>query len=197
MVSFGVFRRAVRDRGYRTVIGGPRGPVPVTPIATFRKAICNFHQLGADAARAGVSLTSDYWRTNARGKTLARNYADSLDRYFALDAADGRASYDAGVRQAVNIAGETLNVYIDALVYHGAQHTARVVLWDVPIPSEEEAATMAAPIIEALEAAVGEDRTHSVEFWHLRSGKVFVMGKAMAQARAADAADAVKRAAGL
>jgi hypothetical protein len=67
----------------------------------------------------------------------------------------------------------------------------------VPIPSEEEAATMAAPIIEALEAAVGEDRAHSVEFWHLRSGKVFVMGKAMAQARAADAADAVKRAAGL
>lgn len=197
MVSFGVFRRAVLDRGYRTIRGDPRGPVPVTPITTFRKAICTFHQLGADAARAGIALTSDYWRTNARGKTLARNYTDSLDRYFALDAADGRGSYDAGVKQAVSIAGQTLSVYIDALVYHGAQHTARVVLWDVPIPSEVEAATMAAPIIEALEAAVGEDRAHSVEFWHLRSGKVFVIGRGMAQARAADAADAVRRAAGL
>lgn len=196
MVSFGLFRRAVRDPGYRVAPGGPKGPVPVTPIATFRKAVCTFHQLGADAARSGISLKADYWRKNARGKTVARIYGESLERYFALDATDGRASYDAGVRQAVPIGGETLNVYIDALVYRGARHTARIVLWDVPIPSEEEAATMAAPLMQALETAVGKDRAHSVEFWHLRSGKVFTIRKAMAQARAADAADALRRAAG-
>lgn len=197
MISFGLFRRAVRDPNYRTTRGAPNGPVPVTPNSTFRKAICNYHDIDADAARSGISLTADYWRNNARGKTLARNYRDSLERYFALDAADGRASYDAGVKQAVTIDGQQMNVYIDALVYRGAQHTARVVLWDVPMPTEEEAATMAAPVMKALEAAVGEDRAFSIEFWHLRSGKVFVIGKVMAQARASAAADAVRRAAGI
>lgn len=197
MVSFGIFRRAVRDRGYRTVPGGPKGPPPVTPIGTFRKAICNFHNQGADAARGGVSLKADYWRKDARGKTLARNYGESLERYIKLDAADGRGSYDVGVKQTVVVGGEPLSVYIDALVYRGAQHTARVALWDVPIPTETEAATMAAPIIEALATAVGDDRAHSVEFWHLRSGKVFAIDKAMARAQAPDAADAVRRAAGI
>ena len=97
----------------------------------------------------------------------------------------------------MTIDGEQINVYIDALVYRGAQHTARVVLWDVPVPTEEEAATMAAPVMQALEAAVGEDRAYSIEFWHLRSGKVFVTDKVMAQARAGAAADAVRRAAGI
>jgi hypothetical protein len=197
MVSFGLFRLAVRDKSYRAAPDGPSGPPPITPITTFRKAICNFHHSGRDAARGGISLTADYWRNDARGKTLARNYGLSLERYFSLDAADGRASYDAGVREAVTIASEMLGVYIDALVYHGTQHTARIALWDVPVPTDDEAATMAAPVMEVLKAAVGEDRAHSVELWHLRTGKIFTIDKAAAQAKAPDAADALRRAAGV
>lgn len=196
MVAFGLFRRAVRDPGYRTNLNAPPGSVPVTPNSTFRRAICTYHDVDADAARAGIRLTADYWTKVPRGKTLARNYRQSLERYFTLDAADGRASYDTGVKQPITIAGEEMTVYIDALVTRGAQHTARVVLWDVPLPSEIEAATMGAPVMQALEAAVGEDRAHSVEFWHLRSGTVLALDKPMAHGRAGAAADAVRRAAG-
>jgi hypothetical protein len=76
---------------------------------------------------------------------------------MSLDAADGRRTYDAGVRRPMAIGAEILSIYIDALVYSGAAHTARIALWDVPEPSRAQAAIMASPIITALETQVGED----------------------------------------
>ncbi len=195
-VSFGLFRKAVREPGFRTV-PGPATNVPIVPIGTFRRAICTYHQSGRAAAIGGISLPSSYWRTDPRGKTLAENYRRSLDTYIALDLADGRPSYDVGVRQPATIAGEVLNVYMDALVYAVAEHTARIALWDVPRPSATEAAVMASPIITALEKEVGELRAHRVAFWHLRSGTVIEVSAADAHAQAGAAADAVRRAAGV
>jgi hypothetical protein len=197
MVSFALFRRAVREPGYRTVPGsGPSSP-PITPIGTFRKAICSYHQSGQQAALDGILLKADYWRRDPRGKSLARNYRSSLETYFKLDAADGRPTYDVGVKQPVTVSGEILTVYMDALVYRLASHSARIALWDVPQPSAVEAAVMASPVIDALEKAVGEDRAQSVAFWHLRSGTVIEVDSATARAKAALAADAVGRAAGV
>jgi len=195
-VSFGVFRRAVREPGFRTV-PGPATSSPIVPIGTFRRAICTYHQSGRAAAIAGLSLPSAYWRTDPRGKTLAANYRRSLDTYISLDVADGRRTYDVGVKEPVTISGEVLNVYMDALVYAAAAHTARIALWDVPQPSPTEAEVMASPIISALEKEVGDERAHSVAFWHLRSGKVIEVSAADAHAQAAAAADAIRRAAGV
>ena len=195
-VPFSLFRKAVREPSFR-MVPGPVANVPIVPIGTFRKAICTYHLSGRDAAIAGISLPSAYWRTNARGKTLAENYRRSLDTYIALDLADGRPSYDVGVKQRARIDREVLNVYIDALVYAMAEHTARVALWDVPQPSATEAAVMASPIVIALESEVGEARAHSVAFWHLRSGTVVEVSTAHAHAQAGAAADAVRRAAGI
>ena len=194
-VPFSLFRRAVREPGFR-LVPGPATSAPIVPIGTFRKAICTYHLSGRAAAIAGISLPSSYWRTNSRGKTLAKNYRRSLDTYFALDFADGRPSYDVGVRQSARIGTEVLNVYIDALVYAVAEHTARIALWDVPQPSVSEAAIMASPIAIALEKEVGEARAHSVAFWHLRSGTVIEVSAADAHAQAGAAADAIQRAAG-
>ncbi len=195
-VPFSLFRKAVREPGYRTV-PGPASNSPIVPIGTFRKAICTYHRAGRAAAIAGISLPSAYWRTDPRGKTLAENYRRSLDTYVALDLADGRPSYDVGVKQPARIDGEVLNIYMDALVYAVAEHTARIALWDVPQPSATEAAVMASPIVTALEREVGEERAHSVAFWHLRSGMVIEVSAADAYAQAGAAADAVRRAAGL
>jgi hypothetical protein len=196
MVSFGLFRRAVREPTYRTVPStGPTSP-PITPILTFRKAICTYHRAGRQTALDEISLPSPYWRTNPRGKTLARNYRESLETYFSLDVADGRRTYDVGVKQSLAIAGEVLSIYMDALVYATTAHTARIALWDVPMPSRYEASVMALPIIEALQAAVGDERARSVAFWHLRSATIIEVGRAEALSRAADASDAVRRAAG-
>ena len=195
-VPFGLFRKAVREPTFRTR-PGPPGSSPIVPIGTFRRAICTYHQSGRAVALAGISLPSSYWRTDPRGKTLAANYRRSLDTYMTLDAADGRPVYDVGVKQPVTISGEILNIYIDALVYRVVQHTARIALWDVPQPTAAEAAVMASPIVTALEKEVGDDRAHSVAFWHLRSGTVVEVSSTEAHAQAAAAADAVRRAAGV
>jgi hypothetical protein len=195
-VPFGVFRKAVREPSFRAVPGSPTNS-PIVPIGTFRRAICTYHQSGRAAALAGISLPSPYWRADPRGKSLANNYRRSLDTYIALDIADGRPSYDVGVKRAATIAGEVLNVYMDALVYDAAEHTARLALWDVPQPAATEAAVMASPVIAALEKEVGEDRAHSVAFWHLRSGTVIEVSADDAHAQAGRAADAVRRAAGV
>jgi hypothetical protein len=194
-VSFGLFRQAVRDPGYRTVAGGAKS-VAITPIGTFRKAICTYHQAGRQAALDGISLPSRYWRTDPRGKTLAGNYRSSLETYFKLDTAEPGRAYDAGIRRPVAIGGEILNVYIDALVYAPAGHAARIALWDVPVPDSREASIMASPIIEALREAVGEERARSVAFWHLRSATLIRVEAETALAQAFRAADAVRRAAG-
>jgi hypothetical protein len=196
MVPFGVFRLAVRDPRFRTVPGGPASGGP-NPIRTFRKAVCTYHQAGRRAAINGISLPSPYWRTDARGKTLAKNYRLSLDTYMSLDVADGRRTYDTGVNQPVAVAGEILSIYVDALVYSGTAHTARIALWDVPEPSRRQAEIMASPIITALEEEVGQGRAHSVVFWHLRSATVIEVSASAARAKAGAAADAVRRAAGV
>jgi hypothetical protein len=196
VVPFGLFRKAVREPAFRTV-PGPATNAPIVPIGTFRKAICTYHQSGRAAAIAGISLPSSYWRTDPRGKTLAENYRRSLDTYIELDIADGRRSYDVGVKQPITISGEVLNVYMDALVYAVAEHTARIALWDVPQPSATEAAVMASPIVTALEEEVGEERAHSVAFWHLRSATVIEISANDAHTQAARAADAIRRAAGV
>jgi hypothetical protein len=54
---------------------------------------------------------------------------------------------------------------------------------------------MASPIITALEKEVGEDRAHSVAFWHLRSATVIEVSASDARAKAVAAVDAVRRAA--
>ena len=192
-VPFGLFRKAVREPTFRTR-PGPPGSSPIVPIGTFRRAICTYHQSGRAVALAGISLPSSYWRTDPRGKTLAANYRRSLDTYMTLDAADVRPVYDVGVKQPVTISGEILT-HIDALVYRVVQHTARIALWDVPQPTAAEAAVMASPIVTALEKEVGDDRAHSVAFWHLRSGTVVEVSSTEAHAQAAAAADAVRRAA--
>jgi hypothetical protein len=184
-VSFSLFRRAVREPSYRTVPGATPTSTPITPIGTFRKAICCYHTDGRQPAIDGIALTSDYWRKDPRGKSVARNYRNSLDTYFRLDAADGRPTYDVGVREQVMVSGQPLGVYIDALVYRATAHTARIALWDVPLPSAEQAAVVAAPVMEALEHAVGSDRAHSVAFWHLRTGAVIEVDLAIADVQRA------------
>jgi hypothetical protein len=193
-VSFGLFRKAVREPEYRLKPGGSnsRGGA-VTPIGTFRRAIRVYHDKGEQAALAGISLTSDYYTRDPRGKTLADNYRDSFARYIALDAADGRSAYTAGLKQDVELAGEILGLTIDALVYGARGHTARVALWDLSLPSEAEATVIAAPLARALVEAVGEERAHSVALWHLRSGKVLELPVASAMARIGDAEEAVGR----
>ncbi|MGO9762688.1 MAG: hypothetical protein ACLP1Q_15645 [Solirubrobacteraceae bacterium] len=194
-VSFGLFRLAVRDLSYRPKPPG-QSSAPVTPIMTFRKAICTYHDEGQQAALDGISLTSDYWTTNPRGKTLADNYYTSFGRYVALDALDPRQTYDTGVRCDLKIAGEVLKLYVDALVYDTQGHTARIALWDVPLPSEQQASVMAAPVAQMLLDAVGEERARSVALWHLRSGRVLEVDVGVALGHIAEAAAAVRRVSG-
>ena len=196
-VSFSLFRRAVREPSYRTVPGATPTSPPITPIGTFRKAIGRYHVHGRQTALDGIALTADYWRVDPRGKSVARNYRESLETYFRLDAVDGRAVYDVGIRDQVIVSGQALGMYIDALVYRVAAHTARIALWDVPQPSLDQAAVVAAPVMETLENAVGADRAHSVAFWHLRTGVVIEIDRATANAQASRAAEAVRRAAGV
>ena len=95
MISFGLFRRAVETRATGRLPGAERtGPchteldVPQGDLQVPRRR--------RGRRWSGISLTADYWRKNARGKTLARNYRESLERYFVLDAADGRAATTQG-----------------------------------------------------------------------------------------------------
>jgi hypothetical protein len=195
-VSFGTFRAAVRDPQFRTDPNGTAS-APIAPVSTFRKAVCVYHQEGStEAALNALSLPSPYWRENPRGRTLATNYRASLDRYFELDRADGRRFFDVGVHPTLDIDGVALNLYIDVLVYDLFGHAARICLWDLSIPTEEQAAVMAAPVALGLRQIVGEDRAREIAFWHLRSGIVLPVSVADALTELPAAADAVARAAG-
>jgi hypothetical protein len=195
-VSFGTFRAAVRDPQFRTDPDAP-GNRAFAPVSTFRKAVCEYHRQGSrQAARGAVSLTSPYWTQNPRGRTLARNYGASLDRYFELDAADGRRYFDVGIRPKVDVGGVELSLYIDALVYDLFGHAARLCLWDLALPTEEQAAVMAAPVTVALQQIVGEERAREVTFWHLRTGLVLPVQARTALRELPAARDAAARAAG-
>ena len=195
-VSFGTFRAAVRDPEFRTDPNAARN-LAFAPVSTFRKAVRVYHQEGSrEAALGAVSLTSPYWTENARGMTLASNYRASLDRYIELDSSDGRRYFDAGARPTVDIAGIDLNLYIDVLVYDLFGHYARICLWDRALPTEQQAAVMAAPVALGLQQIVGEDRAREVAFWHLRTGRILPVTVASAFAELPAAADAVARAAG-
>jgi hypothetical protein len=190
-VSFGLFRLAVREPDYRPSSG--QASKAVAPIETFRKAIRTYHDEGEQAARDGIALTSTYWTINPRGKTLADNYHASFDRYVALDGGDARQVYDTGVKQDMKIADEILKLYVDVLAYDLRGHTARIALWDVSLPSEEQAGVIAAPVAQLLVNAVGADRARSVALWHLRTGKVLEIGVNVALAQTAEAEAAVRR----
>ena len=196
-VSFGTFRMAVRDPQFRTDPSAT-GNVAFAPVSTFRKAVRVYHQEESrQAARAAVSLSSPYWTENPRGITLANNYRASLERYFELDGRDGRHSFDVGVRPTVDVEGIDLNLYIDALVYDLFGHAARICLWDRALPTEQQAAVMAAPVALGLRQTVGDDRAREVAFWHLRTGLVLPVPVAAALTELPTAADAVARAAGI
>jgi hypothetical protein len=194
-VSFGTFRKAVREPTFRNTPGA-MGSAPRTPIGTFRKAVRVYHDDGAQAALQGLNLPSDYWRRPGRGRTLANNFRDSLRTYFRLDQQDGRPCFDSGVKEVVALGDETLNVYIDALVYDLFGHAARLALWDVAVPSHADAAVIATPVAVALHQVVGVQRTAEVSLWHLRTGQRFTVPADEALAHRDEATEALARAAG-
>jgi hypothetical protein len=195
-VAFGTFRVAVRDPQFRTDPNATRN-VAFAPVSTFRKAVRVYHQEGSrQAALGAISLASPYWTENPRGITLANNYRASLDRYFELDSADGRRYFDVGARPTVDVGGIDLNLYIDTLVYDLFGHYARICLWDLALPSEQQAAVMAAPVALGLQQIVGDDRAQEVAFWHLRTGRILPVTVASALSELPAAAEAVGRAAG-
>ena len=52
-------------------------------------------------------------------------------------------------------------------------YVGRHLLWDIPVPTPDETALLAAPIVVAMQAELGADRVVGVEIWHLRSRAEF------------------------
>lgn len=189
-VSFGIFRRAVREPTFRNE---PGGSPPITPISTFRKAVRVYHREGVDRALASPTLTSPHWRLPGRGRTLANNYRDCLQRYIALDALDARTFVDAGITETVVLGNDEVNVVLDVILLNRTGHVGRVLLWDTSILDRRLAQITAAPALLALQQLVGESRAQTIEIWHLRSGTQFEFTAHEALAELPEAVAAVQR----
>lgn len=192
-VTLSEFKVATRDRSARRTAADPRNRPPVTPMPQAQAAIRRFHQFGEARATSVLHQTferSPYW--GPTGNPSARGWANSIKGCFAtyvrMASADVRPYVTTPMRRDVELGPHAIGVAPDAVLIDPLGYVARLVLWDTPETSQDEASLLAAPIVAALEAELGAGRTVGVEVWHLRSGSQFFVPAADALARLPDAA---------
>ena len=176
-VSLGELKSAYRDRAARRSSGGLNIP---TPIPSAMSAVRRYHIEGREEASAYLRRSfeqSPYWgpggRTQAR--SWARSIVEAFGAYCDLAEADNRAALAGGVTSEIPLGSDSVRASCDVVLLDEQGYVGRYPLWDVPIPAQDEAATLAAPIAAAMGEGLGLDRVAAVEIWHLRSSTQFVI----------------------
>jgi len=155
---------------------------------TAQAAIRRYHQQGAALATVILNQTFDrsaYWGPSGRkaAASWANSIRDSFDAYVELASADMRAAVMTPMKRDVAIGHHALGVAPDVVLLDLGGYVARLVLWDKPLTTQDEAELLAAPIVCALDDELGEGRTIGVEVWHLRSREQFYVPAPDALAR--------------
>ncbi|MBI4935939.1 MAG: hypothetical protein HY828_18815 [Actinobacteria bacterium] len=118
---------------------------------------------------------SSYW--GASGNPSAKGWAVAIktcfDTYVDLASSDDRRAIMTPIKRDVWLGEHSIGVAPDVVLIDPVGYVGRLVLWDTPATSQEEAELLAGPIVIALEEELGEGRTAGVEVWHLRSGQRF------------------------
>lgn len=177
-ISLSQLKRAARDRSLRRE--GERGPEWPTPIPTATSAVRRFHQDGGGAALRQLNQAfdrSEYW--GPAGRPQARGWAESIrrcfQRYVDLASGDRRVVVQSPMTSNVQVGGDTVGASLDVVVRDAAGYVGRVLLWDTPPLTQEDAEILASVVVAALEQEFGRGQSAGAEIWHLRSGvQVFV-----------------------
>lgn len=190
-VTLSEFKIATRNRAARRSAATPNGRPPVTPMPQAQSAIRRYHQQGEARATAVLHQTFDrspYW--GPAGRPPARGWANNIKTYFAtyvrMASADRRPFVPTSIKRDVQFGPHSIGVAPDVVLIDPGGYVARLVLWDTPEPTQQDAELLAAPIVQALEDELGQGRTAGVEIWHLRSGQQFYVTAHAALSRIAD-----------
>jgi hypothetical protein len=147
--------RAARESTYRPP--RPSDPPPpaylTVPVDIARKAIAIYHQQGRVAAHHCIStsiLTKWAGHANPSMATGAQNVIAGLEAYMDADKVDGRQAVGVGREAVLDWPGVQLSVRFDVVLRDGLGYAGRVVLWDEPDLSQDQAELIAAPFREAL-----------------------------------------------
>jgi hypothetical protein len=186
-ITFGLFRKGVREPGLTLSGMGPDTGAPVSPYNMASAAISRHHRESPQAAEQHLHRTmarSDYWGPS--GHAPARGWAEAIRdcyaRYRAMTANDQRAVFAYGLNRQLDLAPHDLSVHIDVVLLDPRGYVARVVLWDPTELTPDKAQLYAAPVWRVLEEELGAGRVAGVEVWHLRTGRqLFVDAAAAAQ----------------
>lgn len=171
MITFGTFRVAARGAG-----GTPgQPPVEVRWVNTAQtraRAVRCYHRDGLAAALEALEegFSSPTWKKpSPAGK--AKVARDLFATYVQLDALAGRPYAELNLKHAVALGKAMVNVDVDVVLFDPTGDLCgRVLLWDVTPCTAQQARTIAAPCITAIDAELGDQRATSVSIWHLRSG---------------------------
>lgn len=170
-VTFGQYRRAVRDPTFR-ITPGRQGGGPNTA-GSLRAAAKAFHV--QDEAAGVAALDQGLSRHFAKPENLpqARRARAHFSDYVQLARSDGREAFDFAVDGELEIAGDTLVVNIDIALLDPNGYAGRIVLWDQLPCDRDEALAIAAPAVTVLRNELDHDRVDNIEVWHIPTRRRF------------------------
>lgn len=176
-VTLAEVKGAARDPAKRRAPPGQDAGFP-TPMPAANSAVRRLHREGA--ARATVVLNQSFDRSGhwgLSGPPQARGWANSIrdcfDAYVEMSGSDGRPVLSHAINRNVHVGVHEVGVRLDVVLLDDEGYVGRYLLWDVPIPSIEEATLLAGPIVVAMEDELGAGRVAGVEVWHLRTRAQF------------------------
>jgi hypothetical protein len=193
-VTFGTFKYAVREPGFRIATGQSAPQFPNTA-QSLRKAARVYHMSGVSAARQSLrqSLSGPYWKTPI-GAGKASVAHDLLLHYFQLDAAYRRPAAGFDVKSEVTIGADVIGVTIDICLFASAGFAPRLVLWDRRGCSRNEALILLAPALLAVDQEYGAGTGRDAELFDVRPHRAFHFTRTETLARLGDVRAVLRRA---
>lgn len=186
-VTLAEMKGAARDPTKRRAAPGQDPGFP-TPMPSASSAVRRLHREGP--ARATVVLNqsfdrSGHWGPNGppQAKGWANAIRESFDTYVELSGHDDRPVLSHSINRNVEVGNHEVGVKLDVVLLDDEGYVGRYLLWDIPLPTLDEAALLAAPIVVAMQAELGADRVAGVEIWHLRNRAEFFISAADALAQ--------------
>ncbi len=196
-VTLAELKSASRDVSKRRSPPGTTTGFP-TPMPTAASGVRRLHREGSTRATVVLNQAFDrsqHWGPNGppQAKGWANSIRESFDTYVEMSGDDSRPVLGYTIDRNVQVGTHEVGVKIDVILLDDLGYVGRYLLWDIPVPSADEAALLAAPIVVALEEELGEGRVAGVEVWHLRTETPFYVSSDDALSRLGEAAAIVAR----
>lgn len=190
MISAHQLAREIREPGSGTPSQSDPPAFLAAPTTIARKAVRIHHSQGSqEACRYIRSSVLGRWtgHTNPSMASNARNTIAGLDNYVAGDAADGRALLGLDEETVVVLAGGPVRVRFDVVLDDDGDRVAgRIVLWDGPDFTDDEAATIASVYAIALPRLHPDRVVTTIGIWQARRDHIVELPMRAAMAKRSD-----------